>query len=194
MIKIQDNNKIKMKIIADMPISLANAIRRSVLEIPVMAIDEVEISKNDSALFDEILAHRLGLIPIKTKKISSKEIKFKLSEKGPKMVYSTDLKPNEDIIYKMPIVLLEEGQEIQLVATAKFGKGIEHVKYSPGMIYYNYNIDEDILDFVHIDEEGKVNYDEKEIKERCSDEQLEKTLNHGGRSMLRKYLQMLLMF
>ena len=52
----------------DMPVSLANAIRRSVLEIPIMAIDNVEISKNDSALYDEIIAHRLGLIPIKTSK------------------------------------------------------------------------------------------------------------------------------
>ena len=46
--------------------SLANAIRRSVSEVPTLAIDEVEIFKNDSALYDEMLALRLGLVPLKT--------------------------------------------------------------------------------------------------------------------------------
>ena len=53
MIKIKNYNKEEQKIsfITDMSISLANAIRRSVLEIPIMAIDGVDISKNDSALY-----------------------------------------------------------------------------------------------------------------------------------------------
>ena len=70
MIKIKDYDKKqgKLSFVTDMSISLANAIRRSVLEIPIMAIDEVEIVKNDSALYDEILAHRIGLIPLKTDK------------------------------------------------------------------------------------------------------------------------------
>ena len=63
-----DKEKQKLSFVTDMSTSLANAIRRSVLEIPVMAIDEVEIVKNDSALYDEIIAHRIGLIPIKTEK------------------------------------------------------------------------------------------------------------------------------
>ncbi len=174
MIKIKDYNKEKQKIsfITDMSINLANAIRRSVLEIPIMAIDEVEISKNDSALYDEIIAHRLGLIPIKTSK-TIKETKFKLKEKGPKTVYSTDLQPSVGIDYKLPIILLDEGQEIEMVANAKLGKGIEHIKYSPGLIYYSYNLDPEIIDFVNVDEKGKISYDEKEIKnKRLSEEQI----------------------
>ena len=46
--------------------SILNAIRRSVEEVPTLAIDEVEIFKNDSALYDEVLAHRIGLVPLKT--------------------------------------------------------------------------------------------------------------------------------
>ena len=38
--------------------SLANAVRRSLSEVPTLAIDEVEIFSNDSALYDEMLAHR----------------------------------------------------------------------------------------------------------------------------------------
>ena len=59
MIKIQDYDKEKQKLsfVSDMPISLANAIRRSVLEIPIMAVDEVEIIKNDSALSSTYTIH-----------------------------------------------------------------------------------------------------------------------------------------
>ncbi len=167
MIKIKKSNEKEGKLTfsADMSTSLANAIRRSALEIPVMAIDEVEIIKNDSALYDEIIAHRLGLVPIKTEK-GEKEIKFKLKEVGPKMVYSTDIKPNVETGYELPIVLLDNEQELELVAEARLGKGIEHIKYSPGLIYFKHDIDEELLDFITIDEEGKVSFDEEELKHK----------------------------
>jgi DNA-directed RNA polymerase subunit D len=167
MIKITNYDKENQKIsfVADMTISLANAIRRSALEIPVLAIDEVEISQNDSALYDEILAHRLGLAPIKTDE-TSKEGKLKLKEAGPKTVYSTDLKPDTGVKYKLPIVILGKDQEVEVVANTRFGKGIEHIKYSPGLIYYKHNIDEDTLDLINIDEDGNVSYNEEELKEK----------------------------
>ncbi len=60
-----------------MAIELANALRRSVDEIPVLAINEVDIYKNDSALYDEIIAHRLGLIVLKNQKLKEgKAINF----------------------------------------------------------------------------------------------------------------------
>jgi DNA-directed RNA polymerase I and III subunit RPAC1 len=44
---------------------LANALRRILLgEIPTMAIEHVTIYQNTSVIPDEVLAHRLGLIPI----------------------------------------------------------------------------------------------------------------------------------
>jgi DNA-directed RNA polymerase subunit D len=175
-IKIKDYSKENQKLsfLTDMPISLANAIRRSVLEIPVLAIDEVEIVKNDSALYDEIIAHRLGLVPLKTTP-TIKETKFKLKAKGPKTVYSTDISPSVGVDYKLPVAILDDEQEIEIIANAKLGNGTEHIKYSPGLIFYKHNLDDDVLDFVEIDEEGKVNFNEEELQaKKLSEEQINK--------------------
>lgn len=180
MIKIQNYDKENQKLVfnTDMNIGLANAIRRGCLEIPIRAIDEVEIIKNDSALFDEILAHRIGMIPIKTDKISGKELQFRLKKKGPGIVYSTDFEPSIGTEFKLPLVILKEGQEIELNAYANLGEGIHHLKYSPGLIYYNHNLDEELLNLVNIDENGKLNYDEEELKEKNIDEEILKKIKN----------------
>ena len=131
----------KMIIKSDMGYSLANAIRRTVEEIPTLAIDEVEIFKNDSALYDEVLAHRLGLVPLKTEgKMGQKtELELSIKKKGPGKVYSGDLKGGAKIIFeKIPLTILEEKQEIELIGTAKLGTGLEHTKHVPGLIYYRH--------------------------------------------------------
>ncbi len=174
MIKITNDKDEKFSFVTDIHTSLANAIRRSVLEIPIMAIDEVEIFKNDSALYDEIIAHRMGLIPIKTDK-TSKEVKFKLKVVGPKMVYSTDIHPSVETNHKLPIVILDNEQELEVVAEAKLGKGIEHIKYSPGLIYFRHNLDEDVINFTSVDDTGKISFDEEELKQKnLSEEKINK--------------------
>jgi len=46
--------------------SVANALRRILLaEIPTLAIEDVFIEQNTSIIQDEVLAHRLGLVPLK---------------------------------------------------------------------------------------------------------------------------------
>ena len=136
-----ENIKEKLVLRIEANESLANAIRRSISEIPTLAIDEVEIFKNDSALYDEVIANRLGLIPLKTEKsMSSKtEISFKLSKKGPCTVYAEDLDgPAEVVFGKIPITLLGENHKLELVATAKLGIGLEHAKHIPGLCHYRH--------------------------------------------------------
>jgi DNA-directed RNA polymerase subunit D len=135
----KSQEKLVLKMEANEP--LANAIRRSVAEVPTLAIDEVEIFKNDSALYDEMLAHRLGLVPLKTEKSMSGKTKIdlKLSKIGPCTVFSSDLSGSAEPVYgKIPITILGEGHKLELVATAVLGKGIEHAKYIPGLAYYRH--------------------------------------------------------
>ena len=44
-----------------------NLLRRTIMNrVPTMAIEEVELKKNSSVLYDEIIAHRLGLVVLST--------------------------------------------------------------------------------------------------------------------------------
>jgi len=145
--------KLVFKVVGVKP-AFVNALRRAIIsEVPTMAIEDVEFLKNDSALYDEMLSLRLGLIALTTdlksyefpKTESDKDsarcqVKLSLSEKGPKTVYASDMKSQDPAIKpvfpKTPIVKLIEGQELEFVATAILGRGKEHAKWSPGHVYY----------------------------------------------------------
>lgn len=146
-----------------------NTIRRICLvEIPTLAIEDVNIYKNDAKMFDEVLAHRLGLIPLVTdlesyvmpsecdcdSHCSRCSVSFLLKEKGPKIVYSKDLKSDDPAIKPVydtiPIVRLREGEEVELEAIAELGLGSEHAKWQAtttcGYKYYpKIEIDNDKL-------------------------------------------------
>ncbi len=149
--KILQKTPEKISFVEDFGESLANAIRRSALEIPILAVDEVEFHKNDSVLYDEVLALRIGLVPLETPKTftlrekctckgkdcSKCSVQLKLQAKGPCTVYAKDLKGKVKPVYPdIPLVVLREGQELELIAKARLGKGIGHTKFSPGLVYY----------------------------------------------------------
>lgn len=152
--------------------SFLNSLRRIMLaEVPSMAIDDVLVIENSSLLHDEILAHRLGLIPLNTD-LDSYNLPEECTCKSQfgcslcrttltldveatesiKTVYSGDLKPeNIEIIPvndKIPIVKLSPGQKIRLEAYVRLGKGMSHAKWQPvSVCAYKY------LPQIRIDEE-----------------------------------------
>ena len=136
--------------------AFANAIRRNAIEeVPVMAIEDVEFRNNSSVIYDEIIAHRLGLIPLTTdlesynlpdkckcggKGCAQCQLKLILKVRGQGTVYSSDIKSTDPKVkpayQKIPIVKLLKGQKLEFEATAILGRGKEHTKWSPGLVYY----------------------------------------------------------
>ena len=64
-VELRVENGVLYMTVTGTDISAMNALRRvAIAEVPTMAIDMVEIIKNTSVICDEMLAHRLGLVPL----------------------------------------------------------------------------------------------------------------------------------
>lgn len=125
--------------------AIANALRRIMLaEVPTIAIDEVRINENNSALFNEIISHRLGLIPLSFNEKAEKTT-LVLKKEGPCTVYSGDLVSTDDTVKplydKIPIVKLLENQKVDLEADAVKGIGMTHAKWQAAIAAYEYKDD-----------------------------------------------------
>ena len=102
---------------------IANSLRRIMLaEVPTMAIENVYIKDNTTVMQDEVLAHRIGLVPI-----LADAGEFLMVEKGKmtesdtlvfKMDVKRDMKTGEpNTIYSKDIVWVPQGDQ-----EGKFGK------------------------------------------------------------------------
>jgi len=162
--KIIKQTENKLIFSANVNETFANALRRSVNKIKTLAIDQLKISKNDSALYDETIAHRFGLIPLKMEKVKEEdELKLKVNAKKEGFVYSGDLKGDVKVVYdKIPLTLLGEGQELKIEATTKLGTGEEHAKFSPGFIFYRIANDV-VMDKKYLEEIKKI-FPDNEVK------------------------------
>ncbi len=149
----KDDQKISLKL-KDVPLQYANALRRVCLNgVPVFAVDTVDIIENSSVLPDEGLAHRLGLVPLKTDLSRFNEpAKCECqSESGcsnckvmlvldsgdsdvTRTVLSSDLSSEDDSVKpisdKIPIVQLAPGQRVKVECYARLGRGTEHAKWN----------------------------------------------------------------
>ncbi len=149
------NNKLSF-VLKGADSAFANSLRRSVLrDVPTMAIEDLEIRKNNSILYDEMIAHRIGLIPLTTdlkgynisedckckgEGCASCQVKLTLKVEGPATVYASDFKSKDPKIKPvfpgMQITKLLKGQKLEIEATAVLGTGKQHSKWAPGHIYY----------------------------------------------------------
>ena len=122
---------------------VANVVRRIAMgDVLTLAIETIHIYENSSVFLDEYIAHRLGLIPIKTSKGFKRGdiVKFSLDKEGPCTVYSGDMissdKKVEVMDKNIPIIMLKEGQKLRFEAEALMGDANNHAKWQPGLITY----------------------------------------------------------
>jgi DNA-directed RNA polymerase subunit D len=151
----ESNNELQLEV-SDATPSQMNSLRRAAMfKVQTLAIEDVYITENSSALFDEQIAARLGLLVLKAnvdkmtpsakckckgKGCKNCQAKLTVSAVGPKTVYASDLTiENAEIVHpKTPIVWLEEGQKIDISATACLGIGEDHAKWNTGLVYYHH--------------------------------------------------------
>jgi len=151
----------------DVNYSFVNSVRRSLVSmVPCLALHEIDFHMGSlgsyldeesgdereyesiSAMFNEIVAHRIGMLPVPTDEKTIEafgdsigddskqpDIMYSLHKQGPCTVYSGDLEPvsGDDSLLipetNVPIVKLAEGQAILIYAKAKMGNAQKHTKW-----------------------------------------------------------------
>ncbi len=158
-IRLLEEGKYRLRLLVEgYPLPLVNSVRRACFtEVPVMAIDIVEFIENNTVLYDEIIAHRLGLIPLTSEEALSRydppekcrdapledtrcyavlTLEVHTTKTEPqRIVYSGDLQPEDPdvrpVYPNIPIVVMAQQQRLRLQAYARLGYGKEHAKWIP---------------------------------------------------------------
>jgi DNA-directed RNA polymerase subunit D len=140
---------------SNIPRQYVNSLRRlAISEVPTLAIDDVVILENSSVMHDEAVAHRLGLIPLRTdpgrfvmpsecdcrSTLGCSKCRVLLvldagaNEKT--MVVTSGELVSEDEMVKpvskdIPIIVLAPNQKLKFEAYARLGIGKDHAKWQP---------------------------------------------------------------
>ncbi len=154
------------------PRQYVNAMRRVALsEVPTMAIDDVVMLENSSVMHDEAVAHRLGLIPLRTELdrfVMAHECDCKSSLGCQKCrvlltveaeakdksisVLSGELRSEDDYVKPVssdvPIIALAPGQRLKLEAYASLGIGKMHAKWQPVSVAVLKEVDNDKEEYI----------------------------------------------
>lgn len=143
--------------IKDATPAFANALRRSISDVNIMAVDFVEIKKNTSTMYNETLSHRLGLVPLAFKPGSFVEtekckcngagcekcqVKLVLKAAGPATVYASNIASTDETVKPAEkdilITKLALEQEIDIEAVARLGNSRRHARWQAAIAGYQY--------------------------------------------------------
>jgi len=166
------------------PLQYSNALRRLCLNgIPIFAIDTIDIIENSSVLPDEGLAHRLGLVPIKTdlgrfnepskcdcqSEVGCSNCKVMLvldtgKSDVTKTIFTDELTSEDDSVKpvsdKIPIVQLAPGQRVKIECYARLGRGREHAKWNSSNIATLVETDKEDERILTVESTGSLNPEE----------------------------------
>lgn len=153
---LSKDNETMVFVIKDSGVTAVNTLRRLIInEVPTLSMEEVNFLKNSSAMYDEFISHRLGLIVLKTdlksytmpdkckckgKGCAHCQLNLSLKSQGPKTVYAEEIVSKDPkckpVHPKTPIVKLLKKQVLEFEAVAILGIGKDHMKFSPGLVFY----------------------------------------------------------
>ena len=150
--KVDERISVKFK---NVPREYVNALRRlAISEVPTLAIDDVVMIDNSSVVHDEAVAHRLGMIPLRTdlkrfvmphncdckSTLGCSKCRVLLvldseATERTRIVTSGELKSEDEevkpVSSEIPILTLAPGQKVKFEAYARLGKGKSHAKWQP---------------------------------------------------------------
>jgi DNA-directed RNA polymerase subunit D len=150
--KVDERISVKFK---NFPREYVNALRRlAISEVPTLAIDDVVMIDNSSVVHDEAVAHRLGMIPLRTdlkrfvmphncdckSTLGCSKCRVLLvldseATERTRIVTSGELKSEDEevkpVSNEIPILTLAPGQKVKFEAYARLGNGKSHAKWQP---------------------------------------------------------------
>jgi len=147
-ININDDIELQMDFY-NLDTCVVNSFRRSVLsDVLGYTFGDIIIEKNTSLLNNEILAHRLSLIPLEMELGDNISVELDVKNNGfdKISITSSDLKVVSGELYIIPNILMVElksKEEISLKMTVIRGSGKEHAKFQPVSIC-SYKINEEV--------------------------------------------------
>jgi DNA-directed RNA polymerase subunit D len=139
----------------NIPRQYVNSLRRlAISEVPTLAIEDVVILENSSVMHDEAIAHRLGLIPLKTdpgrfvlphecdcrSTLGCSKCRVLLvlaaeANEKTKLVMSGEMISEDELVKPVskdiPLIVLAPNQKIKFEAYARLGTGKDHAKWQP---------------------------------------------------------------
>jgi DNA-directed RNA polymerase subunit D len=139
----------------NVPRQYVNSLRRlAISEVPTLAVDDVVILENSSVMHDEAVAHRLGLIPLRTdpgRFVMPHECDCKSTlgcskcrvllvldaeaNEKTKVVTSGEMVSEDELVKpvskEIPIIVLAPNQKLKFEAYARLGIGKDHAKWQP---------------------------------------------------------------
>jgi len=136
--------------------AFANGVRRAIVgDVPTLAVDTVDFYENTSVMFDEVLALRIGLVPLTTdldtyelpdedadeeEHDPATEVSLTLdveADDDERTVYSSDLESEDPVVKpadkNIPLIKLKPGQAVVAECIARLGRGRDHAKHQGGV-------------------------------------------------------------
>jgi len=163
-VRVLDLTEDKVRFLIEaVDVAFANALRRTMIsEVPCMAIDDLFIFDNSSVIPDEVLAHRIGLVPLKTNldkyvlpedcdcgsELGCEKCRVVLTldvvaEGENRTVHSGDFISEDPEVVPVspdiPLTKLAPEHAIRMEAYAMLGRGKTHAKWQPvsSAVYQN---------------------------------------------------------